>query len=277
MGRYDQALDELASVAPHQAIKGPGTLSLFKAFLFTRAGRYKEADAEIGKGLEVVAGDKDWVARFHLFSAFVAIERGEHGVAAGEVEAALTLLSEDKRHLIVSAHFLAGVARARLGELDAARVHLAFLNDIVEPKHYSENWWQHLLEGEIALQSGDAATASSAFSTGEPEIRSYFSNGNPFGSIFANLSLRDGPARARQTAGDWAGATAIYRRLIRPDISQKWTAVLEPRHVLEMARLLEKDGKKDASREQYRYFLERWKHADEGLPELEEARRRVTS
>ena len=192
-----------------------------------------------------------------------------------EVETALALLSEDKRHFIVSAHFLGGVARARMGELDVAREHLAALKNLVEPQHHSENWWQHLLEGEIALSSGDPATAASAFSAGEPEIRSYFSNGNPFGSVFANLSLRDGPARARQTAGDWVGATEIYRQILRPDISQKWTAVLEPRHVLEMARLLEKGGEKEASREQYRYFLELWRHADEDLPELAEARSRV--
>ncbi len=48
LGRYDQALDELELVAPHHTLKGPGTLSLLKAFLLTRVGRYKEADAEIG-------------------------------------------------------------------------------------------------------------------------------------------------------------------------------------------------------------------------------------
>ncbi len=144
-------------------------------------------------------------------------------------------------------------------------------------RRYSEHWWQHLLEGEIALSSGDAGAAASAFSAGEPEIRSYFNNGNAFGSVFANLSLRDGPARARKAAGDWVGATRIYRRLVRQDISQKWTAALEPRHVLEMARLLEKSGETEASREQYRYFLQLWKQADEDLPELAEARLRATS
>jgi tetratricopeptide (TPR) repeat protein len=277
LGRYDQALDELESVAPRQFLKGRGSLSLLKAFLLTRAGRYNEADAEIRKGFEVVAGDKGWAARLHLFSAFVAIERTDKDAAMHEVETTLALLSEDERHLIVSAHFLGGVAEARMGELDAAREHLAILETLVEAQHYSENWWRHLLEGEIALSSGDAAAAASAFSAGEPETRSYFNNSNAFGSVFANLSLRDGPARAKQAAGDWVGATRIYRRLIRPDISQRWTAVLEPRHVLEMARLLEKTGETEAARDQYRTFLELWNHADEDLPELAEARLRVTS
>jgi DNA-binding winged helix-turn-helix (wHTH) protein/tetratricopeptide (TPR) repeat protein/TolB-like protein len=277
LGRYDRALVELESVAPHQTLKGPGSLSLFKAFLLTRTGRYQEAEAEIKRALEIVSDDEAWAARLHLFSALIATERNDPDAAVNEVETALLLLGEDKRHFIVSAHLLGGVARARMGELDAAHDHLNSLKNIVEPEHHSENWWQHLLEGEIALASGDAATAASAFSAGEPEIRSYFNNGNPFGSVFANLSLRDGPARARRVAGDFVGAADFYRHLIRPDISQKWTAVLEPRHVLELARLFEKSGEKEAAREQYRYFLELWKNADEDLPELAEARRLVTS
>jgi tetratricopeptide (TPR) repeat protein len=112
---------------------------------------------------------------------------------------------------------------------------------------------------------------------GEPEIVAHFSNAHPFKSVFANLSFRDGPARVRLARGDVKGAIEIYRRLIRPDISQKWTSALEPRYVLELARLLEKTGDTEGSREQYRYFLELWKDADNGLPELKEARSRVTS
>ena len=48
--------------------------------------------------------------------------------------------------------------------------------------------------------------------------------------------------------------------------------MLEPRFVLELARLLDETGQKEAAREEYERFLELWKDADEGLPELEEAR-----
>ena len=57
----------------------------------------------------------------------------------------------------------------------------------------------------------------------------------------------------------------------------KWTAMLEPRYVLEIARLLDEMGDKEGARTEYERFLELWKDADEGLPELEEARKFVGS
>ena len=77
-------------------------------------------------------------------------------------------------------------------------------------------------------------------------------------------------ARAR---GDLAGAIEIYRQLLTYGPRQKWIAAFEPRYVLELARLLEQRGERDAARQEYRRFLELWQHADSDLPELKEARR----
>jgi hypothetical protein len=51
--------------------------------------------------------------------------------------------------------------------------------------------------------------------------------------------------------------------------------MLEPRYVLALARLLDETGDKEAARAEYERFLELWKNADEGLPELKEAREYV--
>ena len=59
-------------------------------------------------------------------------------------------------------------------------------------------------------------------------------------------------------------------------MSSKWTAWLEPRYVLELARLLDETGDKVAARTEYERFLELWKDANEGLPELKEARAYVS-
>ena len=48
--------------------------------------------------------------------------------------------------------------------------------------------------------------------------------------------------------------------------------MLDPRHVIGLARVLDKARQRDAARAEYQRFLELWKSADQDLPELAEAR-----
>jgi tetratricopeptide (TPR) repeat protein len=95
-------------------------------------------------------------------------------------------------------------------------------------------------------------------------------------SILANnLSSRDGLARVAKERGDRLRAIQIYRELLSYGPDQKWVSVFEPRYVLEIARLVERSGDKQAALKEYQRFLDFWKRADSGLPELLEARRAV--
>ena len=105
-----------------------------------------------------------------------------------------------------------------------------------------------------------------------------FNRGIPPPTILQNNGLsRDGLARVKKARGDLRGAIEIYWRLLTPDISAKWTAFFQPLYVLEIARLLEQSGDAAAARAEYRRFLDSWKRADPGLPEVAEARRKLGS
>ena len=97
----------------------------------------------------------------------------------------------------------------------------------------------------------------------------------PLTLLANNLIFRDGPARAAKARGDLPAAIAHYRRLLTVGPEQKWTAMYEPRYVLEIARLLEQSGNRTEARKEYVRFLEFWKNADSDLPELAEAKRAV--
>jgi hypothetical protein len=91
--------------------------------------------------------------------------------------------------------------------------------------------------------------------------------------LYQDSRFRDGRARVANARGDLAGAVELYRSLNTPSIDSKWVgAPLEPRYVLETARLLDRMGDQDAAHAEYQRFLDLWKDADEGLPELAEAR-----
>jgi tetratricopeptide (TPR) repeat protein len=88
-------------------------------------------------------------------------------------------------------------------------------------------------------------------------------------SVLANnLILRDAPARIALAQGRPAEAIAVYRRLLTSGPDQPWTAALEPRYMLALARLLEKTGERAAARAEYQRFLDYWSDADPGLPEV---------
>ncbi len=145
----------------------------------------------------------------------------------------------------------------------------------MDSESQSEQWWRAALEGEVALAAADLAAAEVAFLAGEPEIKMTFSLGTSIiGTAMANsLPFHDGLARVRKAQGDLDGAIEIYRDLLTPDIGSKWVAWLEPRYVLRLARLFDETGDKEGARAEYERFLELWKDADEGLPELKEARK----
>jgi hypothetical protein len=144
------------------------------------------------------------------------------------------------------------------------------------PAAFPQRWWDQALRGEIALAAGDHLQAAQIFSAGEPAVKMLFTLDSPSRSVMSNnLPFRDGRARAMAAGGDHAAAIRLYWELLTPGIEQKWVTVLEPRYVLQVARLLERSGDAAGARDHYGQFIELWKRADADLPELTEARRKL--
>ena len=284
LGRYDDTIEELAENETVIAESGlPTTGNQFGwAFVLSRIGRYGEAEERLREGIEEAneEGQKNIRVHLLLLAAQVAIEQGDYELALQSVSQAKEGLTEGylMSQGAVLAHLLAGVAEVRLGRLDAARAHHEAQQEIHKPNDLFGDWWLYALEAEIALAAGDLEAAERAFVAGLPEHKAWFSNSQGSWSAFANnLPFRDARARIREAEGDLAGAIEIYRNLLVPGIDSKWTAALEPRYVLELARLLEKSGNTEAARQEYRRFLDLWKDADPGLPELQEAQSYLAS
>ena len=170
-------------------------------------------------------------------------------------------------------HLVAGIAEVQRENLEGARAHLDAQSKIYRPQLDGDVWMYHTLQGEISLAAGDLAAAEAAFLAGEPELKMYFNMSQSTWNVYLNnLTFRDGLGRVKKAQGDLPGAIRIYRKLNTPDIGNKYTAMVEPRFILETARLLDETGDKEGARAEYQRFLELWKDADEGLPELKEAR-----
>ena len=273
LGRYDEVLDEARKLSEF----AEGTGFSAAAFHFegslalSRVGRYRDAEEERKRGIE---------AALELLPALYALEQGRSRDAiesVGRAEALVQQLDSLTRRLVgVPGLLLAGSAEARAGNLTAAQARLEQQRQLMDSDDEKERWWQRALEGEIALAANDLSAAEAAFIAGEPRIKMVFSFGGfpgIIGTMLANnLPFHDGLARVKKARGDLPGAIEIYRDLLTPGMSSKWTAWLEPRYVLELARLLDETGDKEGAGKEYERFLELWKDADAELPELKEAR-----
>ncbi len=289
LGRYDDAFGETrkrSEIERRHDKRHSFSTDFLDAYLLSRTGRYREAFARIAKGIEVADARKNVLSRvsFDFLAGLLHLERRD---LAG-VRAALDRIRRDSPDIEEASirGTIETLAVPRIeahlhlaeGRLPAARERLEAIRKTANMQRRTDTWAARALEAEIALAGGDLAAAEAAFTTSEPPIKMEFSlSALPPTIVNNNSPSRDGLARVRKARGDLRGAIEIYRRLLTPDISSKWTAVLEPRYVLELARLLQQSGDAAAARAEYQRFLDLWKHADPDLPEVAEARRRVSS
>ena len=259
LGRYDEALEK---ESPDFRIQ---------AFLLSRVGRYREATEVLDKGRRE-DDDAEVTANALLTSSWLLIEQKQYARALDEVRAAQKALADRQNHsLLVLADLIGGVAEIRAGHVSNAFSRLASLKPRYDSDDRVESNWVAALEGEIALAHGHYDQASSSFKAAQKQA--WLTLGRDASTVFAiNLPSRDGLARVDVARGNRAAAIEGYRRLTAVDPSNQTSAVLEPRYILELARLLKGDGNDAAARVEYERFLKMWATADAGLPELAEAK-----
>jgi tetratricopeptide (TPR) repeat protein len=264
LGRYDEALAK--------------ELSDFRiqAFLLSRVGRYREAAAVLDKGRRE-EDDAEVTANGALTSAWLLIEQKQYARATEEVRAAETALANRQNHsLLVLADLFGGLAELRAGNMSGAASRLASQKSRHDTDDRVESSWVAALEGEMALAQKQYDRAASSFKAAQN--KGWLTLGRDASTPFAtNLPSRDGLARVEIARGNRAAAVGEYRRLTDVGPNRGSSAALEPRDILELARLLHEEGNEAGARVEYERFLKLWANADAHLPELTEAKRALTA
>jgi serine/threonine protein kinase len=245
-----------------------------QAYLLSRVGRYREATQVLDQGV-AENDDAEVGATALLTSAWMLIEQKQFAHALEKVRAAETALADRTNHsLLMLADLLGGIAETRAGSIENATARLASQRARYTSPVPLEAKWIAALEGEIALAQGRYNEATSSFKAAEQKV--WMILGRDDTTVFAsNLPTRDGPARVESALGNRPQAIEEYRRLIAVGDTRGTSPVLEPRHVLQLARMLEESGDKAGARAEYARFLALWSQADAGLPELMLAQRAI--
>ena len=82
-------------------------------------------------------------------------------------------------------------------------------------------------------------------------------------------------ARVYAKRGEVSRAISEYERLLKPDVSADVTCLIHPLYHYRLGLLYESVGKAAKAKAQYEKFLDLWKDADPGQPEVEDAKKRV--
>jgi tetratricopeptide (TPR) repeat protein len=131
------------------------------------------------------------------------------------------------------------------------------------------------LEGEALLVQGDLDGALAAGKKAGGQGWPVFFFGSGWHMLGHRLPYADLTARILAKKGDPAKAISEYERLLEPSGSMESMLFIHPLFHYRLGLLYEREGETAKAEAQYRRFLDLWKDADPGLPEVEDARKRL--
>jgi tetratricopeptide (TPR) repeat protein len=178
-------------------------------------------------------------------------------------------LAEIKKFYVLA---FKGWAQARLKAFAEAEKAAAQLKTIAGNKRKTY-WWYHLLNGWIEIERGRFDKALPELERVSVLYPKYYIYGG--GSLDDRAFMIYPLALAYYKAGELDKAIVTYQEITRMTIGRRSSGDIYAKAFYMLGKIYEQKGEKAKAVENYRKFLDLWKNADPGLPEVEDARKRL--
>ena len=274
-------IDRFITNAPSEGRKATGYF--IKGFYRYWLGSPKQALVDLQKAwdLHKKAGARDYLSEYVM--GIMNGDIGEYDISRDQYQswhdglmAYMPQDAQEQRSFTSSSlHLGLGQNDVKQGNLDSAKSHLkameANLPKMVDPGKIQA---YNKLLGEILISEKSYDEAIAALKDEPKRKMPWLWQTQP---IFAyNLSaMRTHLAQAYEGKGDLDQAITFYERRTDPNPENRDGLLIYPKNYYELARLYELKDRRAKAIDLYEKFLFLWKDADPGLPEVEDARKRL--
>jgi tetratricopeptide (TPR) repeat protein len=239
-------------------------------------GRFKQAKEEVKRGIELCLelGDNGTESYLHWSLGYIYIKTGDPAAAMAELEKARSI--DDKEGGItmqISALHLKGLALLETGSTPEAQASAAEIKNLVEswlnPKFM--RYYDHLI-GMVELSNENFSAAIGDFEKAVSLLDFQYASTSDEHALFI-----DPLALAFYKSGNLDEAREQYEKIAQLTTGRLYYGDIYAGSFYMLGKIAEQQTDKLRARENFRKFLDLWKDADVGQPEVEDARKRLAS